>query len=77
MLERGAERTLGIEKNAGPWSLFRLFDLMQGEPLSGRDVRVLKADLGGSRANYLLTSQSTPSPFDLAAWRTFRIPEQL
>lgn len=77
VLERGAERPVGIEKNAGLWSLFRLFDLMQSESLSGRDVRVLKADLGGLRANYLLTSQSTSSPFDLAIWRTFRIPEQL
>jgi len=77
VLERGVERPLGIEKNTGLWSLFRLFDLMQSEPLSGRDVRVLKADLGGLHANYLLTSQSTSSPFDLAAWRTFRIPEQL
>lgn len=77
VLERGVERPLGIEQNTGLWSLFRLFDLMQSEPLSGRDVRVLKADLGGLRANYLLTSQSTSSPFDLATWRTFRIPEQL
>ncbi|MFC6339991.1 type VI secretion system membrane subunit TssM [Pseudomonas sp. CCM 7891] len=77
VLERDAERAQGIEKNTGPWSLFRLFDLMQSESLSGRDVLVLKADLGGSRVNYLLTSQSTPSPFDLGTWRTFRIPEQL
>ena len=56
VLERGAERPLGIEKNAGPWSLFRFFDLMQSEPASGRDAQVLKADLAGLRANYLLLS---------------------
>jgi type VI secretion system protein ImpL len=38
---------------------------------------LLKADIGGLRANYLLTSQRTPNPFEMATWRTFRIPEQL
>ena len=70
-------RGVGIEKNTGPWSLFRLFDLMQAEYLTGRDVRVLKADLGGLRANFLLTSQRTPNPFDMTALRTFRMPAQL
>jgi type VI secretion system protein ImpL len=68
---------LGIEKNSGDWSLFRFFDLMQSEAASGRDVHILKADLGGLRANYLLTSQRNPSPFQMAAWRSFRLPEQL
>ncbi|WP_260958449.1 type VI secretion system membrane subunit TssM [Pseudomonas citri] len=77
VLDRMTGRGLGIEKNTGPWSLFRLFDLMQSEYLTGRDVRVLKADLGGLRANYLLTSQRTPNPFDLGALRTFRMPAQL
>lgn len=77
VLERGAERPLGIEKNAGAWSVFRLFDLMQSEPASGRDAQLLKSDLAGLRANYLLTSQRTPSPFQMADWRTFRLPEQL
>jgi type VI secretion system protein ImpL len=72
-----AGRPIGIEKNSGPWSLFRLFDLMQTEYLSGRDVLVLKADVGGLRANYLLTSQRTPSPFDMGVLRTFRMPVQL
>ncbi len=44
---------------------------MQTEYLSGRDVMVLKADLGGLRANYLLLAQRTPNPFDLA------VPAQL
>ena len=70
-------RPLGIEKNSGPWSLFRLFDLMQTEYLTGRDVLVLKADVGGLRANYLLTSQRTPNPFDMGVLRTFRMPVQL
>lgn len=78
LLERMAGgRGVGIEKNTGPWSLFRLFDLMQAEYLAGRDVRVLKADLGGLRANFLLTSQRTPNPFDMTALRTFRMPAQL
>ncbi|WP_426108010.1 type VI secretion system membrane subunit TssM [Pseudomonas sp. TWR1-1-4] len=77
VLERGAERPLGIEKDRGAWSMFRFFDLMQSEPASGRDAQVLKADLAGLRANYLLTSQRDPSPFHMATWRTFRLPEQL
>ncbi|EKG34438.1 hypothetical protein Pav013_4630 [Pseudomonas syringae pv. avellanae str. ISPaVe013] len=77
VLDRMVGRPLGLEKNTGPWSLFRLFDLMQTEYLTGRDVLVLKADVGGLRANYLLTSQRTPNPFDMGALRTFRMPGQL
>lgn len=77
VLERAAERPLGIEKNTGGWSLFRLVDLLQSEPANGRDAQLLKADLGGLRANFLLTSQRTPSPFQVSEWRTFRLPEQL
>lgn len=77
VLERGAERPLGLEKNTGAWSWFRLVDLLHSEPASGRDGHVLKADLAGLRANFLLTSQRTPSPLPLADWRTFRLPEQL
>jgi type VI secretion system protein ImpL len=77
VLERGAERPLGLEKNSGAWSWFRLVDLLQSEPASGRDGHLLKADLAGLRANFLLTSLRTPSPFPLADWRTFRLPEQL
>lgn len=75
--ERLVGRPVGIEKNLGPWSLFRLLDLMQIEPLSGRDVLMLKADLGGLRANYLLTSQRMPNPFDISALRSFRLPAHL
>ncbi|AZF10712.1 IcmF-related protein [Pseudomonas sp. R2-37-08W] len=78
VLERGGElRPLGIEKSAGAWSLFRFFDLLQREPASDRNAQIVKADLAGLRANYLLTSQRTPSPFEMDTWRTFRLPEQL
>ena len=77
VLDKMVGRPLGIEKNTGPWSLFRLFDLMQTEYLTGRDVLVLKADVGGLRANYLLTSQRTPNPFDMGVLRTFRMPVQI
>lgn len=77
VLDRMVGRPLGIEKNTGPWSLFRLFDLMETEYLTGRDVLVLKADVGGMRANYLLTSQRAPNPFDMSALRSFRMPVQL
>ncbi|AZE89703.1 type VI secretion system membrane subunit TssM [Pseudomonas orientalis] len=78
VLERGAElRPLGIEKNTGAWSLFRFFDLLQREPASGGNAQIIKADLAGLRANYLLTSQRTPSPFEMDRWRSFRLPEQL
>ena len=77
VMDKQVGRPIGIEQNTGPWSLFRLFDLMQTEYLSGRDVLVLKADVGGLRANYLLTSQRAPNPFDMGALRTFRMPVQL
>ncbi len=77
VMDKMAGRPIGIEKNTGPWSLFRLIDLMQTEYLSGRDVLVLKAEVGGLRANYLLTSQRTPNPFDMGVLRTFRMPVQL
>ncbi|MBX8556889.1 type VI secretion system membrane subunit TssM [Pseudomonas cichorii] len=77
VLERMAERPIGIEKTTGPWSLFRLLDLMQTEYLQGRDVLVLKADVGGLRANYLLLAQRAANPFDVAVLRRFRMPAQL
>ena len=77
VLERGAERPLGMEKNAGPWSLFRFFELMQSEPGSGRGSRLLKAELAGTHATFLLNSHRNPGPFQMANWRTFRLPEQL
>lgn len=77
VLDRMVGRPLGIEESSGPWSLFRLLDSMQREELTGRDVLVLKADVGGLRASYLLTSQRSPNPFDMSVLRSFRMPAQL
>lgn len=77
VLERGVQRPLGIEKNAGPWSLFRFFELMQSEPAIGQGAQLIKAELDGMRANFLLSSQRSLGPFQMANWRTFRLPEQL
>jgi len=38
---------------------------------------MLKADLGGLRANYLLHAQRSPNPFDLALLRGFKLPATL
>lgn len=77
VLEKAVGRPVGIEKSTGPWSLFRVLDLMQSHYLSGRDVMVLTADVGGMRANYLLMSQRMPNPFDMDVLRSFRLPTQL
>lgn len=77
VLEKAVGRPVGIEKSTGPWSLFRVLDLMQTHYLSGRDVMVLTADVGGMRANYLLMSQRMPNPFDMDVLRSFRLPAQL
>ena len=68
---------MSLEKNTGPWSLFRLFDQMRTEYHSGRDVLMLKADLSGLRANYLVLAQRSPNPFDLGTLRSFRLPVSL
>lgn len=77
VVEEIAGRKVGLEKNTGPWSLFRLIDLMQVDYHSGRDVLMIKADLGGLRANYLLHSQRSPNPFDLGLLRSFKLPAAL
>lgn len=77
VVEELAGRKVGIEKNTGPWSLFRLLDLMEVDYHSGRDVLMLKANLGGLRANYLLHSQRSPNPFDVAMLRDFKLPATL
>ncbi|MCP8469088.1 type VI secretion system membrane subunit TssM [Pseudomonas triclosanedens] len=77
VLEELGGRRVSLEKNTGPWSLFRLFDQMQSEYLRGRDVLMLKADLGGLRANYLVLAQRSPNPFDLGNLRNFRLPVAL
>ncbi|WP_339846487.1 type VI secretion system membrane subunit TssM [uncultured Halopseudomonas sp.] len=70
-------RRVGIEQNTGPWSLFRLLDMMEVAHHSDRDVLMLKANLGGLRANYLLHSQRSPNPFDLSLLRNFSLPARL
>jgi len=70
-------KSMVLEKNTGPWSLFRLFDLMQTEYQSGRDVLMIKANVGGMRANYLVLTQRSPNPFDLSAVRNLRMPVAL
>lgn len=77
VVEELAGRKVGIEKNTGPWSLFRLVDLMEVDYHSGRDVLMLKANLGGRHANYLLHSQRSPNPFDVALLRGFKLPATL
>ncbi|WP_409295368.1 type VI secretion system membrane subunit TssM [Pseudomonas sp. KCJK8670] len=76
-LEQINGRPMSLEKNGGPWALFRLLDLMQTEYLKGRDTMVVKANVGGMRANYLLTSQRSPNPFDLNVLRGLRLPGEL
>jgi type VI secretion system protein ImpL len=77
VVEELGGRRIGIEQNTGPWSLFRLLDLMEVDYHSGRDVLLLKANLGGMRANYLLHSQRSPNPFDIALLRSFKLPASL
>jgi type VI secretion system protein ImpL len=77
VLDRRVGRPLGIEESTGPWSLFRLLDSMEKEELTGREVLVLKADVGGLHASYLLSSQRAPNPFDMSVLRSFRMPAQL
>ena len=38
---------------------------------------MLKANLGGRNANYLLHSQRSPNPFDIALLRDFKLPATL
>src|SRR5690606_31145451 len=66
-----------LDHNRGVWSLFRLLDELQVDYHSDRDVLLLKADLGGMRAHYLLHSQRSPNPFDLILPRGFSLPARL
>jgi type VI secretion system protein ImpL len=70
-------RRVGIEQNTGPWSLFRLLDMMEVAHHTDHDVLMLKANLGGLRANYLLHSQRSPNPFDVNLLRGFTLPARL
>jgi type VI secretion system protein ImpL len=77
VLEEQGGRRVGIEKNSGPWALFRLIDMMKVEQHSGRDVLLLKANLDGLQAKYLLHSQRSPNPFDASLLRQFKLPATL
>ncbi|WP_068828718.1 type VI secretion system membrane subunit TssM [Pseudomonas sp. BMS12] len=77
VLEEQGGRRVGIEKNSGPWALFRLLDMMQVENHSGRDVLLVKANLDGLQAKYLLHSQRSPNPFDASLLRQFKLPATL
>src|SRR5690606_41167409 len=44
VVEELGGRRVGIEKNTGPWSLFRLLDLMEVDYHSGRDVLMLRSE---------------------------------
>ena len=77
VLEEQGGRRVGIEKDSGPWALFRLIDMMQVEQHSGRDVLLLKANLDGLQAKYLLHSQRSPNPFDASLLRQFKLPATL
>lgn len=77
VLEALNGRRVGIEESTGPWSLFRLLDQLRTEHHRGRDALMLKADLDGLRASYLLLAQRSPNPFDLEALRGFRLPASL
>ncbi len=70
-------RRMGMEQRSGAWSLFRLLDQMEVDYHTDRDVMLLKASLGGLRANYLLHSQRAPNPFDVAVLRGFELPARL
>lgn len=49
----------------------------QVEQHSGRDVLLLKANLSGLQAKYLLHSQRSPNPFDASLLRQFKLPATL
>jgi type VI secretion system protein ImpL len=76
-LESVGGQRVAIEQNTGPWSLFRLIEMMSIEHQRSRDVLILKADLAGQRVSYLLHSQRSPNPFDFTLLRRFQLPEQL
>lgn len=77
MVEEIGGKKIGIEKNTGPWSMFRLLDVVEVDYHSGRDVLLIKANLDGRRASYLLHSQRSPNPFDVDLLRSFKLPTAL
>src|SRR5690606_19712002 len=77
VLEDLGGKRMTLDHNRGVWSLFRLLDELQVDHHSDRDVLLLKADIGGMRAQYLLHSQRSPNPFDLSLLRGFSLPTRL
>ncbi|WP_338545500.1 type VI secretion system membrane subunit TssM [Pseudomonas benzopyrenica] len=77
VLEELGGRRVGLEQDGSAWSLFRLLDRMKLQQHSVRDVLLVQADLEGRHAGYLLSSQRSPNPFDLATLRGFKLPERL
>lgn len=77
VLEDLGGRRMTLDQNRGLWSLFRLLDELEVGHHSERDVLLLKANLSGMRAQYLLHSQRSPNPFDLALLREFKLPARL
>ncbi|KTS76620.1 type VI secretion protein VasK [Pseudomonas oryzihabitans] len=77
VLEELGGRRVGLEQDGSAWSLFRLLDRLKLQQHSARDVMLVQADLEGRHAGYLLSSQRSPNPFDLATLRGFKLPERL
>ncbi|TVP88705.1 MAG: type VI secretion system membrane subunit TssM, partial [Pseudomonadaceae bacterium] len=77
ILEDLGGRRLTLDQNSGPWSLFRLLDQLEVDHHHERDALILKANLSGLRANYLLHSQRSPNPFDMVQLRGFSLPARL
>lgn len=65
------------QTEAGPWSLFRFIDRMEISYASGRDVMILKTNMDGKYANYLLSTQRSPNPFDVKIYRAFALRDNL
>lgn len=61
----------------GAWALFRFIDQMQMSYSSGRDVMILKTQVDGKYANYLLSTQRSPNPFDMTIYRAFSLRDKL
>lgn len=61
----------------GAWSLFRFIDQMEISYMSGRDVMILKTQVDGKYANYLLSTQRSPNPFDVKLYRAFGLRDNL
>lgn len=61
----------------GAWSLFRFIDQMEISYSSGRDVMILKTNVDGKYANYLLSTQRSPNPFDVKVYRAFGLRDNL